>query len=86
MIDEIITSEKKLFQGIGKSLDCFSNNSERFMEIKHNLDNPNINKDSIIYDPIKYMNDKNLMKKISLNRNISSNFFPSQNRYSNDNK
>ncbi len=32
------------------------------------------------------MNDKNLMKKISLNRNISSNFFPSQNRYSNLNQ
>jgi len=86
MIDEIITGEKKLFQGIGKSLDCFSNNSERFMEIKHNLDNPNINKYSITYDPIKYMNDKNLMKKISLNRNITSNLFSSQKRFSNPNK
>ena len=83
VIDEIITTEKNFFQGIGKSLSCFSNNSERFMEIKKNLDNPNINKDSITYDPIKYMNEKDLMKKISLNRTITSNF--SQKRYSNVN-
>ena len=83
VIDEIITTEKNFFQGIGKSLSCFTNNSERFMEIKKNLDNPNINKDSITYDPIKYMNEKDLMKKISLNRTITSNF--SQKRYSNVN-
>ena len=71
MIDEIITCEKKLFQGISKSLDCFTNNNERFLEIKKNLDNPNINKDSITYDPIKYMNEKDLMKKISSNLNSS---------------
>ena len=53
------------------------------MEIKKNLDNPNINKDSITYDPIKYMNEKDLMKKISLNRMIAPNF--SQKRYSNVN-
>ena len=83
IIDEIITAEKKLFQGIGQSLSCFTNNSERFMEIKHNLDNPNINKDSITYDPIKYMNEKDLMKRISLNRSITSNLFSSQKRFSN---
>ena len=83
VIDEVITTEKNFFQGIGKSLSCFVNNSERFMEIKKNLDNPNINKDSITYDPIKYMNEKDLMKKISLNRTITSNF--SQKRYSNVN-
>ena len=83
VIDEVITTEKNFFQGIGKSLSCFTNNSERFMEIKKNLDNPNINKDSITYDPIKYMNEKDLMKKISLNRMIAPNF--SQKRYSNVN-
>ena len=83
VIDEVITTEKNFFQGIGKSLSCFVNNSERFMEIKKNLDNPNINKDSITYDPIKYMNEKDLMKKISLNRMIAPNF--SQKRYSNVN-
>ena len=83
VIDEIITTEKNFFQGIGKSLSCFTNNSERFMEIKKNLDNTNINKDSITYDQIKYMNEKDLMKKISLNRTITSNF--SQKRYSNVN-
>ena len=85
IIDEIITNEKKLFQGIGQSLSCFTNNNERFMEIKHNLDNPNINKDSITYDPIKYMNEKDLMKRISLNRTMTSNLFPAQKRHSNPN-
>jgi hypothetical protein len=78
IIDEMITAEKKFFQAIGQSLSCFTNNEERFMEIKKNLSNPNINKDNITYDPIKYMNDKDLMKKISLNRSISSNIFASQ--------
>ena len=84
IIDEIITNEKKLFQGIGQSLNCFTNNNERFMEIKHNLDNPNINKDSITYDPMKYMNEKDLMKRISLNRTMNSNLFHTK-RFSNPN-
>ena len=83
VIDEIITTEKIFFQNIGKSLSCFTNNNERFMEIKKNLDNPNINKDSITYDPIKYMNEKDLMKKISLHRTISPNIAPK--RFSNVN-
>ena len=82
IIDEIITAEKKLFQGIGQSLNCFTNNNERFKEIKKNIDNPNINKSSITYDPIKYMNEKNLMKRISLNRTLTSNLFYSQKRIS----
>ena len=82
IIDEIITSEKKLFQNIGQSLNCFTNNTERFMEIKKNSDNPNINKDSIIYDPIKYMSEKELMKRISLNRVMAQNLFSSQKRMS----
>ena len=83
ILDEIITAEKKLFQAIGQSLNCFSNNNERFKEIKKNIDNPNINKNSITYDPIKYMNEKDLMKRISLNRNLTSNLFSSQKRASN---
>ena len=79
IVDEIITVEKKLFEIMGQSLKCFTNNKERFSEIKINSDNPNINKDSITYDPIKYMNEKDLMKKISLNRTLSSNLIPSKN-------
>jgi len=75
VIDEIITNEKTLFHRIGKSLDCFNNNNERFMEIKNNLDNPNINKGSLTYDPLKYMNEKDL-KKISLNRRFTNNILP----------
>jgi hypothetical protein len=83
VIDEIITAEKKLFQAIGQSLNCFSNNNERFKEINKNIDNPNINKSSITYDPIKYMNEKDLMKRISLNMTLTSNLFSSQKRFSN---
>ena len=83
IIDEIITAEKQLFEGIGKSLNCFSNNTERFLEIKHNIDNPNINKTSITYDPIKYMNEKDLMKRLSVGRSITSNFLPQRKRLSN---
>ena len=86
IIDEIITTEKKLFEGIGKSLNCFSNNNERFNEIKNNSDNPNVNKNSITYDPMKYMNEKDLMKKISinsLNRTLTSNNFSSNKRNTN---
>ena len=43
IVDEIITAEKILFEGISKSLSCFKNNNERFLEIKHSLDNPIIN-------------------------------------------
>ena len=81
IIDEIITSEKKFFQGIGQSLSCFTNNSERFNEIKKNSDNPNINKDSIFYDPLKFINEKEMMKRISLNR-VSTNMFSNQKRMS----
>jgi hypothetical protein len=85
IIDEIITTEKKLFEGIGKSLDCFSNNNERFQEIKNNIDNPNINRSTITYDPMKYMNEKDLMKKISLNRTLTSKFITPKKRLSNPN-
>ena len=78
IVDEIITSEKKLFQVISQSLSCFSNNKERFMEIKNNLENPYFNKDDITYDPIKFMNEKDLMKKISLNRTNTSNLLKTQ--------
>ena len=77
-MDEIITSEKKLFQVISQSLSCFSNNKERFMEIKNNLENPYFNKDDITYDPIKFMNEKDLMKKISMNRTNTSNLLKTQ--------
>ena len=85
IVDEIISAEKKLFQGVSQSLSCFNNSNEKFLEIKNNFDNPNINKDSITYDPIKYMGEKDLMKKISLKRTNTSNLFKTQKRLSNPN-
>ena len=71
IVDAVITVEKTLFQNLEHSLACFNNNKERFSEIKNNYDNPNINKDNIIYDPIKYMAEKDLMKKISSGRKMT---------------
>ena len=82
ILDEIITTEKQVFEIMGQSMSCFSNNNERFNEIKNNLDNPNINEDSITYDPIKYMNEKDLMIKISLNRTMSTKLYSSKKRLS----
>jgi hypothetical protein len=78
IVDEIITAEKILFEGISKSLSCFKNNSERFLEIKHSLDNPIINNNNFSYDPMKYMGEKNLMKKISLNRSMTPYLLPNK--------
>ena len=72
IIDGIITVEKTLFKNLATSLSCFKNNIERFNEIKNNYDNPNINKENITYDPIKYMNEKDLMKKISSHRKLTA--------------
>ena len=72
IIDGIITVERILFQNLSTSLSCFKNNSARFDEIKINFYNPNLNKDNITYDPIKYMNEKDLMKKISHNRKYTT--------------
>ena len=72
IIDSMLTEEQKLFKNLHKSMECFDNNKERFKEIKNNYDNPNINKDNITYDPIKYMSEKDLMKKISMSRKLTS--------------
>ena len=72
IIDGIINMEKNLFKNLSSSLSCFSNIEERFKEIKKNYDNPNINKENITYDPLKYMNEKDLMKKISSNRRLTT--------------
>ena len=85
IIDGIITVEKTLFQNLSTSLSCFKNNLERFTEIKNNFYNPNINKENITYDPIKYMNEKDLMKKISHTRKLTVNPYYSSKKSGNQN-
>ena len=85
LIDGIINVEKTLFQNLSTSLSCFKNNQERFTEIKTNFYNPNINKENITYDPMKYMNEKDLMKKISTNRKFTINVFHASKQISNQN-
>ena len=72
IVDEIITIEKIGFNNLDRSMACFNNNKERFKEIKNNFNNPNLNKDNITYDPIKYMNEKGLFKKISSSRKMTT--------------
>ena len=72
IIDEMITIEKIAFNNFASSLACFNNNKERFIEIKNNFNNPNLNKDNITYDPIKYMNENGLFKKISSSRKMTT--------------
>lgn len=71
IIDGILTNEKVFFEEISKSLSWFKNSKERFLEMKNNIDNPNINKNTL-YDPMKYMGEKSLMLKISMNRRNKS--------------
>ena len=78
IIDSILTEQQKLFKNLNKSMECFDNNNERFKEIKNNYDNPNINKDNITYDPTKYMTEKNLMKKISMSRKMTTTRLPTK--------
>ena len=85
IINDIINCEKTLFEGISKSLDCFNNSNERFLEIKQNFDNPIINTSNITYDPMKYMNDKDIMLRISVKGGINSNVGPARKRMSNSN-
>ena len=89
-IDGLINIEKELFKNLVSSLACFSDNKARFNEIKKNYDNPNINKENITYDPMKYMNEKDLMKKISSHRKVNKSIYYSikkgTNQTINDNK
>ena len=71
VIAEIINIEKKCFDSMSLSLSYFKNSDEKFLEIKNSIMNPNSNRNIFTYDPIKYMNEKDLMKRISLNRNIT---------------
>ena len=70
IINEMILMEKTLFENLGISLSCCDNFLERFKLIKNNFDNPNVNIENITYDPIKFMNEKNLMKKMSIRRKM----------------
>lgn len=70
IVSDIVNIEKDFFKDIYTCLNCFVNNNERFTEIKNNLYNPNSNKDIFTYDPVKFMNEKDLIKRVSVSRNI----------------
>ena len=68
LISELIVGEQNLFKGISSSLSCFKDNIKRFSEIDYSLTNPNSKVETYNYDPLKYMKEKDIMKKISVRR------------------
>ena len=71
IISELIIGEQHLFDGISSSLSCFKDNIKRFSEIEYSLNNPNSKRRNTNYDPLKYMKEKDLIKRISIRRNSS---------------
>ncbi len=68
LVSELIKGEQQLFEGISGTLSCFKNNVQRFEEIEYSLNNPNSNRNNFNYDPLKYMKEKDLIKRISIKR------------------
>ena len=71
IISELIIGEQQLFEGISSTLSCFKDNIKRFSEIEYSLNNPNSKRRNTNYDPLKYMKEKDLIKRISVRRNSS---------------
>ena len=71
IISELINGEKELFDGISLTMKCFKDNIKRFEEIDYSLNKPNSNRNSYSYDPMKFMKEKDLIKRISIKRNMS---------------
>lgn len=80
VVSDLILGEKKLFEGISSTLSCFQDNFKRFSEIKYSINNPNSNRKSFIYDPLKYMKEKDLIKTISVKRTMNSIYIPNKNK------
>ena len=81
LVSELILGEKKLFEGISASLSCFKDNIKRFSEIEYSINNPNSNRKTFNYDPLKYMKEKDLIKRISVRRSVvNSIYIPNKNK------
>jgi len=72
IVSELIIGEQKLFDGISGCLSCFKDNIKRFNEIENHVNNPNSKIKIYNYDPMKYMKEKDLIKKISVRRSVNS--------------
>lgn len=68
IVSEIILGEKKLFDDISMSLSCFKDNAKRFDEIEKSINNPNSVQKSENYDPLKFMKEKDFIKRISIRK------------------
>ena len=68
LVSELIKGELLLFNGISGTLSCFKDNIKRFEEIEYSLNNPNSNRKNFNYDPLKYIKEKDLIKRITIKR------------------
>ena len=68
VMTELIIGELNLFEGISNTLKCFKNTMMRFKEISNSVYNPNANRNTFNYDPMKFMKENDLIKKILISR------------------
>ena len=71
IVSELIIGEQKLFDGISSTLSCFKENSKRFEELEYSFNDPNSKRKNFIYDPLKYMKEKDFIKQISIKKCMS---------------
>ena len=68
IMSELIMGEINLFDGISNTLKCFKNTMLRFSEISNSVYNPNANRNTFNYDPMKFMKEKDMIKNIIISR------------------
>lgn len=71
VVSDLILGEQKMFEGISITLSCFKDNIKRFTEIDMSISNPDTKMKKFNYDPVKYLKGKDLIRRVSINRNLT---------------
>ena len=72
VVSDLILGEVKMFEGINSTLSYFKDNIKRFNEIDISISNPDSKMKIFNYDPVKYIKGKELIKKVSVHRTMTS--------------
>jgi hypothetical protein len=67
---ELLKNEKYIFLNISNTLNYFENIDDKFLDIKNNKEILEENLNANIYDPKKYMKEKDLIQKLSVSKNV----------------
>ena len=67
---ELLINEKYIFLNISNTLNYFENIEDKFLIIKNNKEIKDENLNANIYDPKKYMKEKDLIQKLSVSKNV----------------